>query len=101
MRYVCKVCGWTSEDGAKPDKCPICGAPADKLEAITEGEKTYATDPGIINFDIYEEILIKLIQHYYINNKDIEMDLYRHKLIYLNYAESKTDRLMLSAFLLS
>ena len=44
MKYVCKVCGWVSEDGAKPEKCPICGAPADKLEAIVEGEKTYATE---------------------------------------------------------
>jgi len=23
--YICKVCGYTAEDGA-PDKCPVCGA---------------------------------------------------------------------------
>ena len=52
----------------------------DPIKANEYIEKTYATDPGIINFDIYEEILIKLINHYFVNNKDIEMDLYRHKL---------------------
>ena len=52
----------------------------DPVKANQYIEKTYAVDPGIINFDIYEEILIKLIQHYYVNNKDIERDLYRHKL---------------------
>ncbi len=25
--FVCEVCGWTVE-GAAPDKCPLCGAPA-------------------------------------------------------------------------
>ena len=43
-------------------------------------EKTYEIDPGIINFEIYEEILLKLVKLYYVNGKDIEADLYRHKL---------------------
>lgn len=42
MKYVCKVCGWVSEDGAKPEKCPICGA-TEFVEAA-EGEKVYATE---------------------------------------------------------
>lgn len=50
------------------------------IEANSYMEKTYASDPGIINFDIYEEILIKLINHYYINGMDIEKDLYAQKL---------------------
>ncbi|MDO4575763.1 MAG: rubrerythrin family protein [Planctomycetia bacterium] len=28
--YVCSICGWT-EEGSAPDKCPICGVPADKF----------------------------------------------------------------------
>lgn len=43
-------------------------------------EKTYATDPGLINFDIYEEILLKLIRYYYSNGQDVETNLYQHKL---------------------
>ena len=52
----------------------------DPVTANKYMEKTYALDPGIINFDIYEEILLKLIKLYYVNGKDIETDLYRHKL---------------------
>lgn len=43
-------------------------------------EKAYNKDPGLINFDIYEEILYSLIRIYYEAGKDIEMDLYKHKL---------------------
>lgn len=50
------------------------------LKANEYMEKTYRLDPGLINFDIYEEILISLMKHYYANGQDIETDLYKHKL---------------------
>lgn len=50
------------------------------LKANEYMEKTYKLDPGLINFDIYEEILISLMKHYYANGQDIETDLYKHKL---------------------
>jgi rubrerythrin len=28
--YVCRICGYV-EDGALPDRCPICGVPAEKF----------------------------------------------------------------------
>jgi len=28
--YICGVCGYVS-DGSLPDKCPVCGAPADRF----------------------------------------------------------------------
>ena len=31
--YVCSVCGMTFE-GEAPDKCPVCGAPKEKIEKI-------------------------------------------------------------------
>jgi rubrerythrin len=31
--YVCSVCGYVS-DGAQPDQCPICGAPAKKFRKV-------------------------------------------------------------------
>ncbi len=52
----------------------------DPIQANSYMEKTYKTDPGIINFDIYEEILLKLINYYYYNGKDVETDLYKQKL---------------------
>lgn len=52
----------------------------DPVQANAYMEKTYAWDPAIINFDIYEEILINLVTYYYQNGMDIETDLYKHKL---------------------
>ena len=31
--HICEVCGWTG-DGEKPDKCPICGAKAERIRAF-------------------------------------------------------------------
>ena len=52
----------------------------DPLAANKYMEKTYKLDPGLINFDIYEEILFNLVKMYYIKGQDIETDLYKHKL---------------------
>src|SRR5574344_908638 len=41
-KYVCTVCGWTSEDGEKPEKCPICGATT--FKELNEDKKTYACE---------------------------------------------------------
>lgn len=35
MKYVCTVCGYIA-DGAVPEKCPQCGAPADKFTPLDE-----------------------------------------------------------------
>ena len=35
-KFVCKVCGYVHEGDAAPEKCPICKAPADKFEEMTE-----------------------------------------------------------------
>lgn len=42
-KYVCKVCGYVHEGDSAPEKCPLCGAPAEKFE-IMGGEMTYATE---------------------------------------------------------
>ena len=43
MKYVCKVCGWSTEEG-KPDKCPICGAVREVFTKIDDENKAYATE---------------------------------------------------------
>ena len=44
MKYVCQVCGYTQE-GSAPEKCPQCGAPKEKFDAIEEGAaKVYADE---------------------------------------------------------
>ena len=35
-KFVCKVCGYVHEGDAAPEKCPICKAPADKFEEMTD-----------------------------------------------------------------
>lgn len=30
-KFVCSVCGYVHEGDEAPEKCPVCGVPADKL----------------------------------------------------------------------
>ena len=43
MKYVCQVCGYVYEGDNPPEKCPQCGAPAEKFKA-QEGEMTWAAE---------------------------------------------------------
>jgi len=43
MKFVCNVCGYVHEGDAAPEKCPVCGAPAEKFTA-QEGEMTWAAE---------------------------------------------------------
>ncbi|NME82716.1 NADH peroxidase [Clostridium sp. SM-530-WT-3G] len=42
-KFVCTVCGYVYEGEAAPEKCPICGAPADKFIEET-GKRTWACE---------------------------------------------------------
>nr|WP_300667380.1 FAD-dependent oxidoreductase [Desulfoluna sp.] len=35
-KFVCTVCGYVHEGSAPPEKCPQCGAPAEKFKEVTE-----------------------------------------------------------------
>ena len=37
-KFVCSVCGYVHEGDAPPEKCPQCGAPADKFYEQKEGK---------------------------------------------------------------
>ena len=41
-KFVCKICGYVHEGDSAPEKCPVCGAPAEKFEEMTE--KTWASE---------------------------------------------------------
>ena len=43
MKYVCQVCGYVHEGDLAPEKCPICGVPAEKFTAQA-GEKEWAAE---------------------------------------------------------
>jgi len=42
MKYVCSVCGYTSE--VLPEKCPVCSADKSKFNEVNSDDKTYATE---------------------------------------------------------
>ncbi len=43
-KFICSVCGYAHEGDAPPDKCPQCGATADKFKEQQEGELTWADE---------------------------------------------------------
>ena len=43
-KFTCSVCGYTHEGDSAPDKCPQCGAAADKFKAAVEGEFAWADE---------------------------------------------------------
>ena len=43
MKFVCQVCGYVHEGDAAPEKCPTCGAPAEKFTAQA-GEMSWAAE---------------------------------------------------------
>ena len=43
-KWVCSVCGYVHEGDAPPEKCPQCGAPAEKFNLQSEGEYNWADE---------------------------------------------------------
>lgn len=41
-KFVCSICGYAYEGENEPDKCPQCGAPAEKFFEQKEGELSWA-----------------------------------------------------------
>lgn len=39
-KFVCTVCGYVHEGSAPPEKCPQCGAPAEKFKEVIEEKAT-------------------------------------------------------------
>ena len=44
-KFVCTVCGWSTEADTQPDVCPICGAKT--FTKIVNGEKVYACEHNV------------------------------------------------------
>ena len=45
MKYVCTVCGWSTESDKAPEKCPLCGATT--FKEVSDGEKVYACEHNV------------------------------------------------------
>ena len=56
MKYVCSVCGYVHEGPEVPEKCPQCGAPAEKF-VQQSGDMTWAAEHVVgVASDVPEDI---------------------------------------------
>ena len=57
-KWVCSVCGYVHEGDAPPEKCPQCGAPAEKFAEKVEGDMAWADEHRIgVAKDVDKEVL--------------------------------------------
>lgn len=65
-KYVCSVCGYTVEAEQAPEKCPLCGVPADKFNKIDEKSGlSWATEHVIgVGADVDAEVKQGLKDHF-------------------------------------
>jgi hypothetical protein len=61
-------------------KLAILTKDVDPLLSYSYMEKTFQSDPGIINYDIYEKILLEVIKYYEKTDKQDSINLFKHKL---------------------
>ena len=56
MKFVCQVCGYVYEGEKAPEKCPVCGAPAEKFTAQS-GTMEWAAEHVVgVASDVPEDI---------------------------------------------
>ncbi len=56
MKYVCSICGYVHEGPEAPEKCPQCGAPAEKF-VQQSGDMTWAAEHVVgVASDVPEDI---------------------------------------------
>ena len=74
MKFVCQVCGYVHEGDAAPEKCPVCGAPAEKFTAQSD-ERTWAAEHVVgVAKGVSEDILEDL--HANFNGECSEVGMY-------------------------
>ena len=74
MKFVCQVCGYVHEGDAAPEKCPICGVPAEKF-TVQAGEKTWAAEHVVgVAKDVDERIISGLRENF--NGECCEVGMY-------------------------
>jgi rubrerythrin len=73
-KFVCKVCGFIYEGETAPEKCPVCGAPAEKFEEQSE-ELVWADEHRIgVAQGLDERVIAGLKEN--LNGECFEVGLY-------------------------
>ena len=74
-KFVCNVCGYVYEGDAAPEKCPVCGAPADKFTEQS-GEMSWAAEHVVgVAHGSSEDIMEDLRANYEGECKEVGMYL--------------------------
>ena len=74
MKYVCQVCGYVYEGDNPPEKCPQCGAPAEKFKA-QDGAMEWAAEHVVgVAKGVSEDILNDLRANF--NGECSEVGMY-------------------------
>ena len=74
MLWKCSVCGYVHDGDTPPEKCPKCGAPAEKFTALSDedAKKVYASDR---TNDIHMEIIQLAMKIKELAKEGIEINL--------------------------
>lgn len=64
-KFVCSVCGHVHEGETAPEKCPLCGVPAEKFNKMEEGPQGWADEHRIgVGADVDAEVKQGLKDHF-------------------------------------
>jgi len=81
-KWICTVCGYVHEGDTPPEKCPICGAPADKFMEQA-GELTWAAEHVVgVAQGVPEDILRDLRANYEGECREVGMYLAMARVAY-------------------
>lgn len=73
MKYVCTVCGWSTESDKAPERCPLCGATT--FKAVDGNDKVYACEHHVGDGKVEDkEIMEGLRAHF--NGECTEVGMY-------------------------
>ncbi len=73
-KYVCSVCGWSTQAETQPEKCPLCGATTFKVEEAG-AEKTYACEHTIASTDGIDKEIVEGLRANF-NGECMEVGMY-------------------------
>lgn len=74
-KFVCSVCGYVYEGEAAPKECPICHAPAEKLNKVEETAITWADEHKVgVAEGLDEEVVAGLRENF--NGECSEVGMY-------------------------
>ncbi|MEL7610847.1 MAG: rubredoxin-like domain-containing protein [Bacillota bacterium] len=72
--WKCTVCGMLMEGETAPEKCPKCGAPQDKFEAVSQEDAQKITSSDRTN-DIHMQIIGLAMQITELAKEGVEINL--------------------------